>query len=879
MSPHISSSRLRLAIMALGVIVLLGASLPFSTAWAQVPAGGKTGNSILPPTVELSELTPITVRGDYIAAGTVLRNIGHGFINIQLPANSTIVQAYMYWAVIRPTAAGVASNAGVLNGTPISGVLVGTAGTPCWPVPYADAVIDVFRADVFGTAVPGVNSLSGFPTTLNGSEDPESYPASYPMLEGASLVVVFSNNAYDYHTIIIGNGAKTFSNHDVPYPMGTYLPAPSSVADHHAKTTFIVADGQFRFQGDKMAINSNVIRGPGSSNDNDDGVPGSDGQTTYFLDGLWDTYSYDISGFLPAGVADTVTPSIVAMQSGGRPTVPSPVSIGGDCMTWIAQVLSIKSDIYVELNGPSPLCVGATGTYTLNNEWEGASYDWSFDGSPNGATLSVAPGGTSATVVAGTGNFTIKVVVSVGSYSETVTKTVTVNPIPTSTISAPLYPIYITTTGHTYAIATPMAGAVYTWTITNNTSGAAFAGSNIGQSVTVNAGGTAGQFTLNVTAEREGCSSSSSLIVPVLGAGCGTCSDHLLLANQLVMFNGQQLSSGKIHSNQDVLIHLGNPSTHTGNVSAVDDISIQKYNTIVGNVTAGGKLSLFQPVTISGSALGNQTVASIALPVLSYGSFTGANINVPSNHTGYLLNPGTYGDVRVYSYAVLKLRTGVYNFRKLALDKGVMILVDVQQGPVTVNVSNTLDFDKEEAQNAIVNGGSILFTVTTKQNTPLEFDKSSQFFGTYVAPNATVRMKWDHISFKGAICAQRIDIHKDCFFVDHSYTGSIPKQSSMPNEDQPVVSAIGLGRNYPNPFNPSTTIEFTLGAAATVTVAVYDVFGREVSVLTDGLRNAGTHTVVWNGTDAAGASMPSGTYYYRMTTGGHTESRQMTLAK
>ncbi len=66
-----------------------------------------------------------------------------------------------------------------------------------------------------------------------------------------------------------------------------------------------------------------------------------------------------------------------------------------------------------------------------------------------------------------------------------------------------------------------------------------------------------------------------------------------------------------------------------------------------------------------------------------------------------------------------------------------------------------------------------------------------------------------------------------------------------------------LLQNYPNPFNPSTAISYQLSAISFVSLKVYDVLGRDVATLVDGVRNAGTHTVRWNA-----SSMPSGVYVY-----------------
>ncbi|MCH8961554.1 MAG: T9SS type A sorting domain-containing protein [Bacteroidetes bacterium] len=86
--------------------------------------------------------------------------------------------------------------------------------------------------------------------------------------------------------------------------------------------------------------------------------------------------------------------------------------------------------------------------------------------------------------------------------------------------------------------------------------------------------------------------------------------------------------------------------------------------------------------------------------------------------------------------------------------------------------------------------------------------------------------------------------------------------------------SFALKQNYPNPFNPSTTIQFDLPETAQVTLVVYDVLGRQVRVLVDGTREAGTHEVTF---DASG--LPSGVYVYRIEAGPYAATRTMLLMK
>ncbi|MDH4070044.1 MAG: PQQ-binding-like beta-propeller repeat protein [Ignavibacteria bacterium] len=74
---------------------------------------------------------------------------------------------------------------------------------------------------------------------------------------------------------------------------------------------------------------------------------------------------------------------------------------------------------------------------------------------------------------------------------------------------------------------------------------------------------------------------------------------------------------------------------------------------------------------------------------------------------------------------------------------------------------------------------------------------------------------------------------------------------------------LGLYQNYPNPFNPTTSILFRLPEGGNVSLGVYDMLGREVSVLADGFLGRGRHEVVWDGSKAA-----SGSYIYRLTVTG-----------
>jgi hypothetical protein len=78
----------------------------------------------------------------------------------------------------------------------------------------------------------------------------------------------------------------------------------------------------------------------------------------------------------------------------------------------------------------------------------------------------------------------------------------------------------------------------------------------------------------------------------------------------------------------------------------------------------------------------------------------------------------------------------------------------------------------------------------------------------------------------------------------------------------------------PNPFNPRTTINFALPEASQVRLTVYDVQGHQVAQLVNGWRDAGSHSVAFDGTN-----LPSGIYVYRLTAGGFDATGKMVLMK
>lgn len=98
--------------------------------------------------------------------------------------------------------------------------------------------------------------------------------------------------------------------------------------------------------------------------------------------------------------------------------------------------------------------------------------------------------------------------------------------------------------------------------------------------------------------------------------------------------------------------------------------------------------------------------------------------------------------------------------------------------------------------------------------------------------------------------------------------------------DSPVLpESFELGQNNPNPFNPSTSIDFALPKSANVKVEIFNILGQKVKTVVDEYLSAGYKKVTWDGTDNTGKTVASGVYLYRMTADDFTATKKMMLMK
>ena len=93
-------------------------------------------------------------------------------------------------------------------------------------------------------------------------------------------------------------------------------------------------------------------------------------------------------------------------------------------------------------------------------------------------------------------------------------------------------------------------------------------------------------------------------------------------------------------------------------------------------------------------------------------------------------------------------------------------------------------------------------------------------------------------------------------------------------ETEEIPTAFSLAQNFPNPFNPATTIQFSLPQAGDVTLKIYNVLGEEVKTLVNEYKEIGNHSVQFNA-----GNLASGMYLYRIQAGSFVETKKMILIK
>ena len=134
----------------------------------------------------------------------------------------------------------------------------------------------------------------------------------------------------------------------------------------------------------------------------------------------------------------------------------------------------------------------------------------------------------------------------------------------------------------------------------------------------------------------------------------------------------------------------------------------------------------------------------------------------------------------------------------------------------------------------------------------------------------------ESITYTGNLFVISNDSEMDTLVVPVSGVGIV---LSGIDSDIHLPYILSLYPNYPNPFNPITTLRYDLPENSYVNVTVYDMLGREVKTLVNTTQDAGFKSVIWDATNKYGKPVSAGVYLYQIKSGEFVQTRKMVLLK
>ncbi len=233
------------------------------------------------------------------------------------------------------------------------------------------------------------------------------------------------------------------------------------------------------------------------------------------------------------------------------------------------------------------------------------------------------------------------------------------------------------------------------------------------------------------------------------------------------------------------------------------------------------------------------------------------NVNLTRNY----INPDVYGSPSIYnsyvSNGIDANEDGYYESLNLMVD------VDAQNPSLR---------DVVRAQDCYINVYNNATDEMICSGGPFHFTGSSTSDNAIVGPISM--QEWDdNDNF-----VLRVEVYND--LGSDSDTESIALQGLYtPNADDVNPAYVVNLSNYPNPFNPTTTISFSLKQRENATLEIFNMRGQSINKLVSEELNEGSHNVVWNGNDQKGNPVASGVYFYRLTTPTVSQAQRMLLMK
>lgn len=244
-------------------------------------------------------------------------------------------------------------------------------------------------------------------------------------------------------------------------------------------------------------------------------------------------------------------------------------------------------------------------------------------------------------------------------------------------------------------------------------------------------------------------------------------------------------------------------------------------------------------------------------------AYTLGYINTPALETCAFDTGGTfYLATRLGALYTLDLESGVVDSMFVIKTPVSSIAFHPQTNQLYASVYKALGAGRDKLVKVNITTGDtteIGATGLTSVTDEIEFDQTGQLYGLRTNAGKSDFFKINLTTGAGTL----LSTLTEGVYTAMAYQSYEPV-SVRKDENGVLPSDFVLSQNYPNPFNPSTTISFSIPAAAQVKLVVYNLLGETVTTLVNQQMGAGTYQVNWNVEDASGAKLTSGIYFYEL---------------
>jgi len=229
-------------------------------------------------------------------------------------------------------------------------------------------------------------------------------------------------------------------------------------------------------------------------------------------------------------------------------------------------------------------------------------------------------------------------------------------------------------------------------------------------------------------------------------------------------------------------------------------------------------------------------------------------------------------------------------FPEESLHEDIVITIKIPEKVAKIdNQKKEVTFEGE-----MVNAVTFDVSVEGKEQHPYDFDTSIELTLPYKKGLLTKLgiepedLTMYYIDAEGNLVSEGItdvtlntEVNKIIGTVVHFSDIALAQTTDIPTaiEGNPLPSGYRLSQNFPNPFNPETTISFELPVQSHVTISIYSISGQHIKTLTDEMKPSGNYSVTWDGTDENGIRINSGLYIYQIKAGSFNQSKKLMLMK